>query len=108
MENKKMRITMDDKNNIIIYVNDKKKKEISSTVNSISAIDIYNILELSLNDKIILEPIDEKKDSDKKYKMLYELFENLVKSLNEFSETINYDVDIEIEKKELKDLIEVK
>ena len=96
MEEKIIKITLEQDDKILFYNNGNIKKTIDKNCNEISGQDILDILDANLNDSFKLEPIqvDSKSSRYKVYEMIYELFKGIIEKLVTNEKDFTFDVDV--------------
>lgn len=104
MLQKKIIITIDDSDDIIIKNNDVIKITIKSDNNVITGKEILKSLDLEKNDVLEILALDETLEKHPKYKvtkMIYELYKDIIDGINSYKE--EYDIvvdDMDIGKKQ--------
>lgn len=109
MEEKIIKITIDDYSNILIFVNTQLKITIDEKTNQITGKQIYDALQLNALDKISIDELDPNLVEHKKYNicfMIHQLFKSIVDEINSCQDKIVYDVDVtefpDLEKNEIE------
>ena len=109
MEERTIKITIDNYSNILIFVNDQLKITIDEKTNQITGKQIYDAIQLNALDKVSIDELDSKLIEHKRYKicfMIYQLFKSIVDEINSCQDNIVYDVDVtefpDLEKNEIE------
>lgn len=105
MEEKNIKITLEDDGKIIFYNNGVVKKTIEKDCNEIYGQDIIDILDANLDDSFKLDKIQDEDNNSryKVYKMIYELVEGIIDKLLTNENDFSFDVDVaEMESFELQ------
>ena len=97
MEEKIIKITIDNCSNILIFVNEQLKITIDEKTNQITGKQIYDAIQLNASDKLFINEMDSNIVEHKRYQicfMIHQLFQSIVNELNLCQDKISYDVDV--------------
>lgn len=109
----KIDFEFDEKNNLVVQTDNKKKIIIDKITKTINTKDIYDMLNYDIETEYFFVPAEKKinvlgveNDHNRLYNYAYDLFDSLVKAINEKTKKINDDNDDVKEKSIPKELLE--